>query len=1130
MSGKDLRSQLEGLFSDIVPEPEAEEDKSLLEQAVFGPAEAEIAEAEIVKGEPMAAEAPPLTPTKPEGVERERQEVPPTSVLAWGATLRAQCRRILNTLPGNITVTGTVAKFAKLSALKEAILKASRCSTYDTVVAFLLALALLAGLIVLVPSPLQIPQPTLVPDIYQKYRLFIAAGLIGLLLLLIGYLLSRRLRDWLARRRESRQAEIQPEALAMAYRHKLMAQLGQLRVMDVARPFELETSYVPLRVREPPRLYSEGNGATPRPLSSLPLMGQTEGGGETMSPQEALVRFRHLALLGEPGAGKTTLLRHLALQAAQGKLDELPDFPVFISLGHFAAAASQISLLDFVITEIDAFHKNSLSGSPALRSYLEERLEEGSVFLLLDALDEASVGPPQEAEATYRHVIGQINVLTARYPKIPVVVTSRRAGWKGLLAASFHTLEVLQLGEDDIQGFIEDWFGKGSKQAGELRSNILQNPQVRAMAANPLLLSLMALAFEQDGKLPEGRAGLYGRGVELLLEKWETDRVRKRVSGFTAEHQRGLQEEVALHFHLRRHLYFPRYELSGITASYLSAVGLPADWVPRALERLSAQYGLIGEQVLGWYSFPHLAWQEYFAAAAISKRGQLELVLEDVSDSWWEGTILFLAEMLEDATPLLEGILNQEDDVFCSNLLLAGRCLAGKPRIKRASLRENIIERLQGLVKGEVHPSSLILRQQAIGVLAEIGDPSIAACFMSLVTAKEIDQTVRRLVTTALTSLGDESTVTNLMALLSDQGIDVALRINVAAALSSLPPSSLSPVEGTEWGVVPQFLALLPDEEVDYRVRMGVAEALGALGTSPEQGRRGSRSDESVIPQLVRLLPNEKIDYRVRVRVAEVLGALGACPEPCPERGRRGSRRDGSIASQLLRLLRDEKVDYNVRMSVAETLGSLGDKSISRRLLAILPKKKIDPDVRASIAAALGSLGDESVLPQLLRLLANEKIDPSIRWRIVDSLRELGAMDDEATAPELLALLSNEKVDSSVRVIVAETMGEKTVTPRLPTPIPVGREAAEALRSLGDRSKVPQLLALLPDRELERSMRLKIVEALGALGDDRVTAESLATLLDDEEIGSDVYQALFLVSQRIRARVFSSDGGRYEIR
>ncbi len=979
-----------------------------------------------------------------------------------------------------------------------------RHSTYVPVVALLLALAFLSGLIVLASPGLRIPEPAFISTVSARlqqmgYRQAVATGVIGLLLLaLIGYFVRRVLRSWLAKRQKAREAEIQPETLVLAYRHKLMAQLSQLKVMDVADSFDLETSYIPLRVR-----VEEGGEA----VSSSGYSPQVKGEGRVMSLREALARFRHLALLGEPGAGKTTLLRHLAFQAAasasrreETEERDLPDFPVLISLSHFAAAASQTSLLDFIIREIDAFY-----GSPALRSYLEERLEEGSVLLLLDGLDGTNIGHPQEAEATYRRVVGQINVLTARYPRVPVVVTSRWAGWKGLLASSFRTLEILELEEDDVQRFLVKWFGRNSERARELQRIISRDHWVRALVANPLLLSLVAFVFEQDGELPEGRAGLYKRGTELLLEKWETHRGRKRVSRFTAEHQRELLEEVALHFHLRRLLCFPEDDLSGITAGCLSAVGLPTDWVPNALGRLGDQYGLLKEWAPGWYGFPHLTWQEYFAAVAIGKRGQLELALEGVPDPWWEGTILFLAGMLDDATPLLEGIMSREDDIFRSNLMLAGRCLANKPRLKRTELRESIIAQLQELVEGKVH---LPLRQQAIRVLAKIDDPSITAYFQSLVTTGKVDSTVHRWVTAALASLGDESTITDLVALLSDQEIDFAVRANIAAALGSLGNQSL----------IPQFLDLLSDEEVDYRVRMAVAEALGVLGARSESGRK----DESVVPQLLRLLPNEKVDYRVRVRVAEALSVLGAC-------SKRG-RRDGAITSKLLRLLRNEKVDYSVRMAVAETLGASGDASISNQLLAILLKKKIDPDVRASIAGALGPLGDKSVIPQLLRLLPNEKIDPSIRWKIVDSLTVLGAMDDEATAPELLSLLSNEKVDSSVRVTVAEAMGEKTVTPHLPTPIPVGREAAEVLRSLGDRSKVSQFLTLLSDRKLDRSVRLKIVEALGDLGDDRSTAEGLATLLDDEELGPDVYRALYRVSQRIGVRVFARNGGGYELR
>ena len=59
MSDKDLRSQLEGLFSDIVPKPETEEE------AVIGPLEAEPAEARLI-----VPETPPVAGAEPEQITK----------------------------------------------------------------------------------------------------------------------------------------------------------------------------------------------------------------------------------------------------------------------------------------------------------------------------------------------------------------------------------------------------------------------------------------------------------------------------------------------------------------------------------------------------------------------------------------------------------------------------------------------------------------------------------------------------------------------------------------------------------------------------------------------------------------------------------------------------------------------------------------------------------------------------------------------------------------------------------------------------------------------------------------------------------------------------------------------------
>jgi HEAT repeat protein len=1211
------------------------------------------------------------------------------------------------------------------------------------------------------------------------------------------------LREWLERwlgvgKAQRLRAETRAEALTTAYRHKLVTELHNLKILDMAkpfdealrqpfdgaqdkaqdgaqdRPFDLETSYVPLQVRECNRhccATGDGGEFSGRAGESEMVKRKDSVGDlrPSMSPEEALLRFHHLAVLGDPGAGKTTLLKYLTLLAATSPLSptrvggNLPDFPILVPLGHFAAVP-QVNLLDFVISQIEARYgfpeprpepaegprpelaegprpdgstgsprwlaegprpdgstgsprwlaegprpepaegprpepaegprpepaegprPDGSTGSPrwlaegprpelaegprpelaegprpelaegprpelaegprpelaeGLRPYLEERLEEGSVLFLLDGLDEANVGDhsaepfvprsvlspstslgidsvealrteglttkPQEAEATYRHVVGQINVLAARYPNCPMVVTVRRGSWKGLLAARFHTVELLEFNRGDIQRFIVNWFGASSDRARDLQDALSQNPRMGALATNPLLLSLMALVFEQDRKLPEGRAGLYGRSVELLLNTAD----RKNLPD--TEHKRRLLEEVALHFHLRRVLLLSEDELRGIIAAFnelrspisrrkqKGTVDIPAEQVPTppsapplttrrsagqdsgqallraGLEEISSLHGLLQERISGWVGFPHPTWQEYFAAAAISKGGQLEWVLEGLHDPWWEGTALFLAGVLEDATPLLEGILAQEEDIFHSNLLLAGRCLAvcglaSTPQVEEVGL--DIIEELRGLVEGGYHR---LLQRQAISVLAEIGGEAVVSFFVALLRREEIDlnvraevakilgslrpfghaqdrdksmvldllafltdeklaPSVRRNIAEALGSLGDESVIPPLLALLPDETVDPSVRGKVVEALVTLggansvsPLLALLPNEGIDPTVreriievlasldtvlssveglspssilhppvVSQLLSLVPDEEIHPSVRRGVAEAVGSLG------------DESVVPDLLALLPEEEIDPSVRRKVAEALGNLG----------------DASAVHSLLAILGDEKVDYSVRMVVAEVLGVLGENSASQ-LLALLSDEKIDPDVRASIAGALGALGEKSVVPQLLALLPDERIDPAVRWRIVDALSSLG---DKTIIPHLRPLLPNEKIDSSVRWMVAEALETLARERRERREITEIGEMEEALGSLNDRSRVPQLLALLKDKKLDPPMSGRIIEALGSLGNDRATVEGLAALLDREDIGSRVYEALFQVSRRAGMRVFARKGAGYEVR
>ena len=89
--------------------------------------------------------------------------------------------------------------------------------------------------------------------------------------------------------------------------------------------------------------------------------------------------------------------------------------------------------------------------------------------------------------------------------------------------------------DDDIALFLEKWTqaleqaAKGAStvtqlEAAEEKAELLfaleRNPGVRELAANPLLLTILALMKRQGVLLPERRVQLYDQYVQTLLRHW----------------------------------------------------------------------------------------------------------------------------------------------------------------------------------------------------------------------------------------------------------------------------------------------------------------------------------------------------------------------------------------------------------------------------------------------------------------------------------------------------------------------------------------------------------------------------------------------------------------------------------
>jgi NACHT domain len=715
------------------------------------------------------------------------------------------------------------------------------------------------------------------------------------------------------------------EEQARRYRRSLAAELSQLKILDMTRPLDLGRVYVHVSVREQ-RPFGYGDSQLEsvegtREVSASRDPRTVPDQAITLSPGDALGGFTRIAILGDPGAGKTTMLRHLAFIMAEGVAPGLPDLPVYVELRNFIDSGSP-DLLAYVG---DQWLRRY--GFAESSDYLADRLLHGRAALLLDGLDEVlGGGTAEEARNAYSRVAEEINRLATCFPEVPIAVTCRQHGWLGGLHA-FTLLEALDFDQRQISKFVDNWFGRDQVKAEQLKRALAQNTRVQSLATNPLLLSLIAIVFEGDLELPERRAALYQRCVEVLLREWDARRGVRRFSRFTRDRKQDLLRELAWRYHLAGQRYFAAEDLEQAVAELLPSFAIPADASTEIIKEIAVQYGLLKAQSAGAYGFLHLTLQEYFASlAALERESGLAEVVARRHDSWWEEVLLLLAGSMSDAAPLLRAVLGlpeggdvrsrPPDDIFSSDLLLAGRCLAASRRVSDVRLRDDLVsETIRHLSEAAFTLDRERTAQVVVEIVAESRKDHI------------------------------------LLALLRDTDVDDGAKVSLARAMST---ASLLDIAG-------QLVALLKKlVPLERSVRAAVIATLGWLG------------DGSVVPAL----KQELCEARSPEEKEAALVAL--------------SRLRGVTATEVLELAVGSSVSsLSFPEAVVEALVQLGDPSVGQRLSELLltqPGRALLDNVTA-VPAYLRLMGSDA-LPFVFKVLDDPGVGQRSRTEVAAALKE----------------------------------------------------------------------------------------------------------------------------------------------
>jgi len=527
---------------------------------------------------------------------------------------------------------------------------------------------------------------------------------------------------------------------------------------------------------------------------------------------------KRLVIIGAPGSGKTTMLNYLALKLARKNERELfgienEILPIFINLRD----TTKEGFLDARRFVQNYNNYIECPHSPP-QDFFEKRLEEGRCIILLDGLDEVA----KDEERT--RVAKWVDELATIYPQNIFIATSRPYGYEtARLYNDFLELHILDFTPEQVEQFIRYWtkaveikaredeseftMKEAQKKADNLLKAIKENPKIEVLTVNPLLLTIISLVHRYRAALPKRRVELYEECCDVLLGYWDTS---KGLAGeLEPRKKRTILQPLAYHLHRNGLREEKREKFIELLENELPKIGVPKEKADDFLEDIRYRCGILVETKLGYFGFSHSTFQEFLTARYIFDNDLEDFLVTKKRDKYWlEVTLLYCG--MKDTTNLIQKILKEKEDIFYTNLFLAGRCLAESLSVS-PEIRTTITQKLFDIYWDE--NEFALLKNTSLGILKEVIDPQTTQKFIEKTKSKESD--VRWRAASALGQMQAKESILPLVKLLNDK--ESRIRWRAAYALGQIQAKE---------AVLP-LIELLKDKE--SHVRMRAAYALGQI-------------------------------------------------------------------------------------------------------------------------------------------------------------------------------------------------------------------------------------------------------------------------------------------------------------
>ena len=519
--------------------------------------------------------------------------------------------------------------------------------------------------------------------------------------------------------KQIRDADVLQSYRKMVLEKHLIQSLAGLGFAELQRQ-PLNTFYVPpLGVRN--SIISDLAQDSAR-LSAFSETGRKE---KPRSAVELILATDRSVVLGVPGSGKTTLIQFLATESASGNLGQL-DLPIVVRLPEFALALQEqanLNFFDWFVSRAEEF------GCFDVADPVERRLANspGSLLFLFDGLDEV----PDTNDAR-SGVVNSIESFVNQYPEQRYVITSRLNGFDANPwgKCGFLRITLQEYGEDQIRTAVQKWSTilsnsksePAAKIADELSNAIFENPRVKQLAGNPLILTILILMCKARGyALPRRRVDLYAKVTEVFLDSWEASKRKEfgfRETGSIDLDTRELNWLIAeLALAMQRACLVTAHRwwiIDHLRETLCDRIGFDAHTAKKQcdpiLRFISARAGLLEERLPGVFAFTHRTMQEYFAAIGLIEEAEIDPVKAGLCvlmrpylyhPEWSEVVRLVAAQVNPPrAEDLLKSIVEDPDPAgrfLRRGALLAFGCLADGATVANRRFTQSLFDSLEEL-------------------------------------------------------------------------------------------------------------------------------------------------------------------------------------------------------------------------------------------------------------------------------------------------------------------------------------------------------------------------------------------------------------------------------------------------